>query len=1255
MASTSRQSSLFGTTDWKKAYQAYSAADLQSYDYESLRAGFIAYLTQQYPEAYNDYVESSEFVALMDVMAYMGQALAFRSDLNARESFIDTAQRRDSVIKLANLVGYNPKRNIAGQGLVKVTAISTTENISDINGVNLSNQTILWNDAANSSWQEQFNTILNAALLNNQRIGKPGNSQTLLDIKTDEYTMNIPSGILPVMPYQAQVDGQIMNFELVSTTSLNQTYLYEVPPAPNGQFNILYRNDKLGYGSINTGFFFYFKQGQLQTSNFSFKEKIQNNLQQINVQGVNNEDTWLYSVDNQGTVDKLWTQVESIYAGTTSTTGVKTLYSVASRANDEVSYVFGDGVFGQIPIGSYRAYLRSSNALKYTIDTSEMSGLTATINYVSRTKRTEQLTFTFSLQVPCSTSQNRETLTNIKERAPAKFYSQNRMVNGEDYTSFPFTLYNSIIKSKALNRTSIGVSRNLDLLDPTGKYSSTNIFSDDGALTFSDTSTVTTFSTSSSNYATEFLTSTLPALLNRAECVQYYHTYYGKQKGTVGVEHAKKRVFWQLVTISGSQVTGYFYTTADNLPTTVLTNQTPQALGSFSSDNLKFISTGALIKLQPVNKDYRFDSNNRLVANTTDKEYLWVGVDNVSGDGYNYGTGKLANGHGPVTLSAYIPNGTMLFNDIVIDSTTGNDDDTSTGAIIPSFDNTLSSTIAGSALGYIRLQKDFVLQYNNTLSPTSERWSVIAAASAGTTPASYLVKFTYSSSDSKYTVTVRNVTYSFASVSGVRFLFDSNKRVYDPKTGAVLSDFVKLTETDIVLNVTDQPVQSDGFKNDFEVSVSPINATTGYSSNPDFFTAKLNGNTVVEPNSAVFFSRDTETSGIETLQLLTAGKVIYTTELSTFDLVNNKKEEYPVDTVFYCVDALTANLVVSKPNAAPANTQYTVTATTSMNHKIPTGNVTIQITGASNSYTYLDASSNSNITVDYSVLNGTHQGTVGASTVANSANTITFTVTNSSNAIITGTTITGEPKPVPVTIINRFYKSSEDATVIPPVTVMTDVTPNYLVKPGKGSSIKFQYRHNSGQTSRIDPATTNIIDLYLVTQSYYTQYTNWITDTTGGVAEPSVPTINELQQSYAEINSYKMISDAVVLNSVRFKPLFGSKAEAKLRATIKVVKNSKSTASDSQIRSSVLSALNSYFAIENWDFGDVMYFTELSAYLHAQLGSLISSVILVPTDPTLQFGDMYEVRCEPDQIFVNGATASDISVITSLTAANMGR
>lgn len=1206
MASTSRQSSLFGVQDWQKLYAAYSQADLQSYDYESLRKNFIDYLSANYPETFNDYTESSEFVALLDVIAYMGQALAFRGDLNARENFLDTAQRRDSVIKLANLVSYNPKRNTAAQGLVKVIAISTTEDITDINGNNLSGATILWNDPANSSWQEQFNTVVNAALINNQRIGKPGNSQNLLEVKTDEYTINLPVGQTPIVPFQADINGTTMNFELVSVTSINQNYLYELPPAPASQLNMLYRNDRLGYGSPNTGFFFYFKQGTLQAVNFNFTEKIQNNLQQINIQGINNDDTWLYQLDSTGAVSTLWNQVQNVYVTTKSSSGssVKPIFSVTSRANDEVTYVFSDGVFGEIPVGPFRAYVRSSNALQYTINPADMTGLSTSISYVSRRGRSETLTVTFALQSPNSTAQNRESLASIKERAPSRYYSQNRMVNGEDYTSFPFTLYNSIIKSKALNRTSIGVSRNLDLLDPTAKYSSTNVFSDDGALTFDNTPYTTSFSTATSYYATEFLSTTLPAILSDNGAIQYYQTYYARQNNTGTMR-------WNLTSINGSQVTGYFYTGT--------TAKNPVPVGSFSSTTAKYITPGALIKfIAP--STYYFDANNKLTQTNTGKTSIWVGVDAVDNDGYNYGVGNLSSGIGPITLNAYVPNDVQI---------------AATACIIPEFSNTPEATVLAEALAKIRLQQDFALQFDNTKLISETRWSVIDGASIPSTNDGYLVKFTHNSTDSSYTVAVRNVNYNFSSVSDVRFTYDSSKRIYDPKTGRVLNDFVAILKqgtipTDTRLNVVGQPVRSDGYSDDFQVLVSPINQTTNYSINPDFFTdivpppPTAPTTPTVTTSTAVFFKRAVqESNGQTTTTLLTPGAVVYITALPSLSAVNDHLYEYGAGTVFYCESAL-QNVALS-PLPVVGTTYFTVTATSSIEHKLTTSS-TVTLTGTS-----------------------TAPGTVpfyGTFNVLSVPTSKTFTFQVSSTLQL-DTSATAN-------VINRFYESSEKPGEYPTVIELTDVTDDYLVYPGRGS-LNYQYRHNSGQSTRIDPSTTNIIDLYLVTQSYYTNYMNWLADTTGTVSKPDMPTLNELQQSYSELDSYKMVSDSVVLNSVVFKPLFGTKAAPALQASIKVIKSPNTTASDTQIRSSVLSAMNTYFAIDNWNFGDTFYFSELSAYLHSKLGSLISSVILVSNDPAQKFGDMYEVRSAPYEIFVNGATISDIVVLSSLTASNMNR
>ena len=230
---------------------------------------------------------------------------------------------------------------------------------------------------------------------------------------------------------------------------------------------------------------------------------------------------------------------------------------------------------------------------------------------------------------------------------------------------------------------------------------------------------------------------------------------------------------------------------------------------------------------------------------------------------------------------------------------------------------------------------------------------------------------------------------------------------------------------------------------------------------------------------------------------------------------------------------------------------------------------------------------------------------------------------------------------------DKFYIATPDSTVANVLNLIEST--DYSRGLGR-QGLTFQYRHNSNTTTRVDPSTSNIIDLYLVTQSYYTDYQNWIKDTTGAVAEPLMPDMYQLSQSYAQLQDFKMVSDSVILNSVKFKPLFGSKADKSLQATIKVIKTSGSTASEGEIKSAVLAAMNDYFAIENWNFGDTFYFSELSAYLHRILGDLISSAILVPNDPNAVFGDLYEIRSAPHEIFVSAATASDILVITSLTS-----
>jgi hypothetical protein len=229
-----------------------------------------------------------------------------------------------------------------------------------------------------------------------------------------------------------------------------------------------------------------------------------------------------------------------------------------------------------------------------------------------------------------------------------------------------------------------------------------------------------------------------------------------------------------------------------------------------------------------------------------------------------------------------------------------------------------------------------------------------------------------------------------------------------------------------------------------------------------------------------------------------------------------------------------------------------------------------------------------------------------------------------------------------------FYILGVDSLGNPTLTVTFD----YLAQVGR-QDLYFQYRHNSPLTSRIDPGSTNIIDTYVVTTAYHTAYINWLQDTTGTVVEPTAPTIDQLNTAYQGLQEYKMISDNLILNTVDFQPLFGQKAQPALRATIKVIRAAGSTASVSTIKNLVASSMNAYFSIDNWNFGDTFYFSELAAYIHQNIGDTVSSVVLVPLDVQKSFGDLYEIRSAPNQIFVNGATVNDIEVITALTSTNL--
>jgi hypothetical protein len=114
--------------------------------------------------------------------------------------------------------------------------------------------------------------------------------------------------------------------------------------------------------------------------------------------------------------------------------------------------------------------------------------------------------------------------------------------------------------------------------------------------------------------------------------------------------------------------------------------------------------------------------------------------------------------------------------------------------------------------------------------------------------------------------------------------------------------------------------------------------------------------------------------------------------------------------------------------------------------------------------------------------------------------------------------------------------------------------------------------------------------------------------------------------------------------------LFGQTATPEVQASFKITKNTNRVVSDNDIKARAISAINEFFALENWDFGDTFYFTELSTYVMTQLAPDITNFVIVPRQTGLNFGSLLEIKSSNDQLFVNGATVDDIEIISGITA-----
>jgi hypothetical protein len=1122
MTTTNRQNNLLLNQDWKRIYQTFKTADFKSYDFENLRRVIITYLRENYPEDFNDYIESSEYLALIDAIAFVGQSLSFRIDLASRENFIELAETKESVLRLARLLSYNAKRNLAAEGLLKFDTITTTEGVLDSNGKNLAQQVIIWNDPTNPNWFEQFILILNSAMSDSVEFGRSEASAVIQGVQCDQYRFRSRFSDVPLFSFDKPVANRRAPFELVSTSFKNSNKFYEEPPFPGREMGYIYKQDGKGPGSSNTGFFLLLKQGSLEVTDFSIDVPTTNEIVSIDVANINDTDVWMYSLDQNGNQTDQWTRVPSLFGNNIAynsiRAGERNIFNVVTKQQDKIDLVFADGVYGNLPKGSFRTYYRVSNGQEYSITPAEMKGINISVPYFNAQGAAHELTISCGLKYTISNSAKSEDIDSVRSRAPAIYYTQNRMITGEDYNLAPLGSSQDILKVKAINRTSSGISRNFDIIDASGKYSNVNVFGSDGLIYREDTETVLSFKYTNRAEAINFVRDRIEPILSSTEIYNFYLTKFEK------IVFTDETVRWNKVTDDVNQCTGYFFSSVDNGVIRV---------GNYTNNSLKYVSSGSLIKFVPP-EGMRFRLGQLVDADPLDPlqtDRLWTKAVKITGDGTNAGRGVLANGLGPIVFNDVIPTGAIA------------------SRIVPRFITNLPTPFELEMINLITSDLNFGLRYDILTSS----WKIITASnlnlidffSVGTTgditnvnlDTSWIIAFVKDVDG--YKVRIRGLDYIFRSREETRFYYDAAQKSYDSRTGKVIKDQVKLLgintdsglinplKTDLVFEVSDSIKSEDGYTSANEIKVT--------------FSDSDDDGIIDNPES--------------------------------FDLMVSEVPDFRFLFFIKKIDRYGAV-----------------------------------------SFEYVDNPNNSVIKV------------------ASSINSVLISSYRDNDLVY-------------------FYAESENRVmqVVNNGTAKVFVyRPEYKAAVGR-PDLKFHYIHNANVDRRIDPSVSNIIDVYLLTRNYDTEYRSYLSGQT--TVKPEPPTSEALKIAYGtNLDLIKSISDEIIYYPVNYKVLFGSDADPNLRVSFKVVKNPNKTVNDNDLKVRIINAINVFFDVNNWDFGDRFYLGELITYITNQVSPDISNLVIVPRQPNQVFGSLFEIQSGPDEIFVSGARVDDIEIVNAITA-----
>lgn len=1133
MSSSVRQSNLFSSQDWQAVYRSFRDVDFRAYDFDSIRDALIEYIRTNLPE-FNDYIESSEFIAVVELLAFLASSLAFRVDLNSRENFLETAERRESIIRLARFINYQPSRNVPARGLVKLTAVQTNQPIQDSRGQDLSNVLVFWDDNNNPDSFEQFTTVLNSAFTSTNPFGRPVKSTTIGGISTDLYQFTPAIGLNIAYNINVNIRGQSVPFDVVNADLIDQERIVERAPNPLAPFHLIHRADGEGASSPNTGFFFHVRQGELTRTDLSFDFAVPNRVVDINVDNINNQDVYVQEIDQDGQVIEQWSQVPALFDNN-SVFGILNqnqdqIFSVISRPNDQISLRFGDNVFGQAPQGIYRVWHRVSANENLVVRPEDLQNFEITIPYLGQDNQQYNLRMVFSLEQTLANAVQAETNDQIRQRAPQVYYTQNRMVNGQDYNVFPLLQGPNIVKLKSINRTHAGHSRFIDINDPTGTIQNTLVMGDDGAL-YQDFEPVLLKTPATANVADTANISFNQLIKNQFLENFFYGEYVEQYADQVGS--------FELVNVQWT-------TQPSNLPQSTLGQLANLPFASF-------VQPGAWIQ---------FEQNGQSV---------WTSV--------------LAQDSGVFELADPIANQAVAQQ------------------VVPAFRTQLSAAELGNIESALENQAAFGIGYDISANNQQGEWYVITSGLSldssfevlSSSPNSWLVFAEYDTSSLQWKLTSRGVRYVFESQEQARFFINRAFTPLDVQKQRPVDDTVEIlpvntqNNTDstllgqsLLLAIDNLVTLEDGYRD-------PRKAVVRNLSDPLLLPAvvKSFGNP-----ARVYFEKFTDFDGFDYFRVWQTGH-------ASIDSTQPLVVTVDGNTVFIQNQLLSKVGLLISTDFTPSD--LATVATSLNNNPLITETVFDQFVGL----------------VAYLVQN------------------------------------------------NQFYKLNTQPDASGNLQLVWNQTQDYQQKTGRSfeldtlnatttsSNFYFQAKHFAPRSNRIDPSINNVIEMTLLTFDYLQAVTEWKNSSVSSLMFPVAPTTQELRLQFADLEQFKMTSDQIIFKPAKFKVLFGKGAEPELAARFKVVKLPTATITDNEIKTRVVQAIDQYFDIRNWDFGESFFYTELGAFIHQQLNNVISTVVIVPQKAKSAFGNLFQIKPDPNELFLSTATVNDVEVVRNLTQENL--